>query len=111
MRTGGMRECWVHLMLCVIALISSAGTSLTTVLDCWSSCVSTIIIIIINIIIIIIIINIIIIITTIIIIIIIKPLSVKFASAWGPINEWFKHFGVRARSKGELSTRPCLAES
>ena len=35
-RTGGMRECRVHLMLCVIALISSAGTSLSTVLDCWS---------------------------------------------------------------------------
>ena len=34
-RTGGMRECWDHLMLCVIALISSAGTTFSTVLDCW----------------------------------------------------------------------------
>ena len=33
-RTGGMREYQDHLMLCVIALISSAGTNLTTVLDC-----------------------------------------------------------------------------
>ena len=42
-RTGGMRECQDHLMLCVIALISSAGTTLTTVLDCWPQCVSIII--------------------------------------------------------------------
>ena len=35
-RAGGMRECWDHSMLCVIALVSSAGTSLSTVLDCWS---------------------------------------------------------------------------
>ena len=34
-RTGGMRECRDHLMLCVIALITSEGTTLTTVLDCW----------------------------------------------------------------------------
>ena len=32
-RTRGMRECRDHLKL---ALISSAGTSLSTVLDCWS---------------------------------------------------------------------------